>query len=119
MQILLLVAFGAMGAVATFMLQQYGLTAVIASSLIGLTGGLIGMLMADVSVPAVVFAGSFAGMTALRLGSVPLMLAAGALTGLIFALTPHIFAGYGGRLGTTAFIATAAILLIASLIARQ
>lgn len=119
MQMVIVIVLGAMGAVSTFMLQRYGLPAVAASSLVGLMGAGVGVLVADTSFPAVIFAGSFAGMTALRLGSVPLIFAAGALTGLMFALTQHMFAGYGGRLGATAFIATVMILTVASMFMKQ
>lgn len=108
---------GAGGAVATFVLQRYGISAVIASSLVGLLGALIGFLVSDTYLPAVIFAGSFVGMTAVTLGSIPMIAIAGLGAGLLFALavSMNIFSGYGGRLGTVAFIATVIVLFISNL----
>jgi hypothetical protein len=105
---------GAGGALATFVLQRYGVSAVIASSLVGLVGAFIGFLVSDTYLPAAIFAGSFVGMTALTLGSIPVIVTAGLGAGLLFALiiSKNIFPGYGGRLGSVAFIATSVVLLV-------
>ncbi len=56
---------GIAGAAATSFLQRkYGLSAVVASSLVGMLGACVGSLVSNVNLPAAVFAGSFAGMTA-------------------------------------------------------
>jgi hypothetical protein len=112
---ILLIICGVFGSIAAFGLQRYGLTAVASACLVGLMGVIVGFFSGDTIIPAVIFAGAFAGMTALRIGSFPLMFAAGALTGLFCILSPHIFSGYGGRLGATAFIATALVIWVAEM----
>jgi hypothetical protein len=123
MHILIMMIGGAVGAVLTFLLQKNGLSAVVASCLIGLLGAGIGALIPGSTyayLPAVVFAGTFVGMTALNIGSVPIMIAAGAGAGLLYALTvTTVFPGYGGKLGTVAFISTILVVFALSLFLKK
>ncbi len=110
-----MIAGGVVGAVLTFLLQKQGLSPVFSSSLIGIIVASIGFFLPQpfsVYIPAVVFAGTFVGMTALSLANVPIMIFAGALAGLLYALFYSvIFPGYGGRLGVVAFIATLVVIV--------
>ncbi len=103
---LILVLGSSAGAIATFILQKNGFSAVVASSIIGLIGAGIGHYFSMPNLTAVIFAGSFVGMTNISLGSMTNISAAGVLTGLIYSLSLNIFSGLGGRLGTIAFIST-------------
>lgn len=96
----------AFGAIATFFLQKQGLSSVLASSLVGLLGVLIGLLFSSDHLPAVIFAGSFVGMTSLSFGTFPLVALAGIVAGFLYSISLNIFAGFGGRLGAIAFIST-------------
>lgn len=97
---------GIWGAISTFILQIYGVSAVVASCLIGLTGALLGHFLKLPHLPLIIFAGSFVGMTSLSIGNIPLIVGAGALCGILYTYSLNIFAGFGGRLGTIAFIST-------------
>jgi uncharacterized membrane protein YeaQ/YmgE (transglycosylase-associated protein family) len=94
------------GAIATFILQKNGFSAVLASSIIGIIGVVIGHYLSMSHLPAVIFAGSFVGMTNLAIGSFAALALAGISTGLVYIFSQNIFKGYGGRLGTMAFICT-------------
>ena len=79
-----------------------------ASALVGLVGGLVcpALLTAGEGVAAAVFCASFAGMA--RPGRVPglgAMVVAGALCGVLVAATSPVLVGFGGKLGTIAFVA--------------
>ena len=87
--------------------------AVLASSAVGLVGGLLlpaifpenGTLLA-----VVVICASFTGMAAPKRFSSPLpMIAAGLLTGFVFLYSVPVFGGTGGKLGTIAFGASLAV----------
>ena len=114
MRDILMILCGAGGAAATFLLQRYGLSAVTASCLIGLSGAGIAALVSIPSLAAVIFAGTFVGMSALTLASPALIAIAGAGAGLLYLLMIkfNIFSGYGGRLGSIAFIATTVVIFI-------
>ncbi|MEK7580295.1 MAG: hypothetical protein AAB465_01640 [Patescibacteria group bacterium] len=119
MNIFLIVLGGASGAVITFLLQKYGVSAVIASSLVGLSGALVGFLISNTHLPAVVFAGSFVGMTALHMASLPLIIIAGVGVGLLYSVSLNILPGYGGRLGAIAFIITVAVIWVSSFFGKK
>ena len=113
---------GIAGAVATSSLQRkYGFSAVVASSLVGLLGACVGSLASDVNLPAAVFAGSFVGMTAIAVAPLVAIAIAGAGAGTLYALviTFDVFPGYGGRLGTVAFISTFCIMWIATVLFKR
>ncbi len=75
-----------------------GLGAVIAS-------GLVGVFAAAFLKPyaAPIFSGSFVGMASAQVFDYPTIALAGAIAGLIFVLGKHVFNGFGGKLGTTAW----------------
>jgi hypothetical protein len=114
MRDILMILCGAGGAAATFLLQRYGLSAVIASCLVGLSGAGIAALASTPSLAAVIFAGTFVGMSALTLTSLALIAIAGAGSSLLYILMIkfNILSGYGGRLGSIAFIATTIVIFI-------
>lgn len=109
---------GCAGALATFFLQKYGCSAVVASCLVGLAGALLGHYIGFPNLPLVIFAGSFVGMTSLTQGTIPNIIFAGLLTGLLYKLSTNIFTGFGGRLGTIAFISTVATIYLFQLLRR-
>lgn len=122
MNFVLMILGGMGGAVATSFLQQkYGVTAVVASSLVGLLGAAIGNLLSNSYLPAAIFAGSFAGMTAIAVAPLGATALAGAGAGVLFALVTvfNLFPGYGGRLGTVAFISTCVVLRTASVFLKK
>ena len=110
MNILLIVLGGAGGAVITFSLQGYGVSAVVASSLVGLLGALVGFLISNIYLPAVVFVGSFAGMNTLLMASLPVIIVAEISTGLLSGASIGMLPGYEDHLGTIAFVTTLAII---------
>ncbi len=117
MNFVLMILGGMGGAAATsFLQQEYGVTAVVASSLVGLLGAAIGSLSSDSYLSAAIFTGSFAGMTAIAVAPIAATAIAGAGAGVLFALLTafNVFPEYGGRLGTVAFISTSLVLRTAS-----
>ena len=84
-----------------------GLGVVVAAALIG--------LLADRLVPsyaAAVYCGAFVGMASPALfGGLPAVTAAGLVAGAVFVEAGQVFDGFGGKLGTTAFVGCAAIAL--------
>ena len=67
--------------------------------------GLVGIFAAAFLKPyaAPIFSGSFVGMASSQLFGYPGMALAGIIAGLIFVLGKHVFNGFGGKLGTTAW----------------
>ena len=84
-----------------------GLGVIVAAALVG--------LLADRLLPsygAAVYCGAFVGMASPAvLGSVTAVTAAGLLTGMVFVAAERVFNGFGGKLGTTAFVGCAAVAL--------
>ena len=107
-QTLLILIGGLLGAIGTFSLQKAGLSAVVASCCIGLLGALAGYLLKNDHLTLIIFAGSFVGMTSTAWGTWPMMVIGGLLAGGVYLLSLEIFAGFGGRLGTIAFLSTLA-----------
>jgi hypothetical protein len=105
-QAMILIIASTGGALLTFFLQKMGLSVVVSSSLVGLTGALIAHFAGVPHLAAVIFAGSFAGMTGTSVGSYPLIILAGLLVGVFYLISLKIFAGFGGRLGTIAFVSS-------------
>ena len=97
---------GLLGSVATYSLQKAGLSAVIASCIVGLVGALAGHLLKNDHLALIIFAGSFVGMTSTAWGTWPMMVIGGLLAGGVYLLSLELFAGFGGRLGTIAFLST-------------
>jgi len=100
----LIVLGGCLGAFGAFQLQKTGLSPVIASCIVGIIGALIGYALHSEDLPMVIFAGSFVGMTAVGMASLPIILLAGLSCGILYLLAAPVFVGYGGKLGTIAFI---------------
>lgn len=75
-----------------------GLGAVIAS-------GLVGVFAAAFLKPyaAPIFSGTFVGMASSQVFDYPTIALAGAIAGLVFVVGKHVFNGFGGKLGTTAW----------------
>lgn len=91
------------GAFVTFYLNHsIGLGGVLASAVVGLIGAWTFKAYA-----AAIYCGSFIGMACSLIFSNPLyLLVASLISAIFFVLTVHMFVGYGGKLGFTAFIGT-------------
>jgi hypothetical protein len=86
---------------------EAGLGVVVASALVGLVAGLA---LPEYGVP--VYCGSFVGMAGTEvLGSYAAVAAAGLAAGAVFVLAAGLFDGFGGKLGTTAFVGCGAVVL--------
>lgn len=91
------------GAFITFYLNHsIGLGGVLASAVVGLLGA-----WTFKSYAAAIYCGSFIGMACSQIFSNPLyLLVAALISGVVFVLSVHMFVGFGGKLGFTAFIGT-------------
>lgn len=92
-----------LGALSSYYINHsFQLGAVVASSLVGLIGGL---LVPKLAVP--IYCGSFAGMVSSLLASNPLsVVLIGLFAGIFYVLGSETFKGFGGKLGATAYFAT-------------
>ena len=115
---LLYIIGGIGGSLATFTLQKYGLSIVVASSIVGLIGAGIGSVFNLPHLSVVVFAGSFVGMTSVSIGTIPLVVLGGAITGVLYKISINYFVGIGGRLGAMAFVSTLASFQILLLVKK-
>lgn len=95
----------------TFLVKEYGkLSAVMASSIVGLCLGLVlprlyPQMGSELSVAA--FCATFTGMTSSnRIGGWPGIIIASMLTGTLFVIVYPLFDGSGGKLGTIAFVSS-------------
>lgn len=111
----LMIVIGSFGALVTFFLQKQGLSSVFSSCLVGLLGVAVSYLTKYDAFMYVCFAGSFVGMTAVSLGTYPLIILSGALCGFIFHASKNLLVGYGGKMGTSAFISVSICFLIISI----
>ena len=94
--------FTGLGVMVTFSMVHYlELSAVVASSLVGTAGFFI---FKRYQVP--IYCGSFAGMVSVVLFDFFEVGILALVCGLIFVLTKPLFAGYGGKLGTIAFMSS-------------
>lgn len=91
------------GALISYLINHnFALGAVVASSLVGLIGGL---LLPTLAIP--IYCGSFAGMVSSLLASNVLsVITIGLFAGLLYVLGEETFKGFGGKLGATAYFAT-------------
>ncbi len=105
-QTIILIIWGIFWAIATFLLQKYGLSVVVASCVVGLIGAVLGHFLKLPHLSLIIFAGSFVWMTSTSIWSIPLILFAWAISGLIYKFSLNIFAWFWGRLWTIAFIST-------------
>lgn len=105
----LVVPMAVVGAVTTVVLSvRLGLGGVVASALVGVVAGLALPVLVPESgelLALVAFCGSFVGMSSSeRLDGEWPVAFAGAVCGLVFVAVSPVFAGVGGKLGTTAFV---------------
>ncbi len=96
------------GAVAAYLLARLrGLGPVFGSSVVGILAGGVSLVVPGTTLlAAAAFCGSFTGMShSGRLPSVASVALAGVVTGVLFAAAVPVLAGFGGKLGTIAFVA--------------
>lgn len=92
------------GAISTFVLNHdIGLGAVLAAGLVGIIGALI-----FPSYAAAIYCGAFIGMSSSEIfhGYIHVIIAA-FVAAIVFLATKYVFTGFGGKLGTIAFIGVA------------
>lgn len=115
------------GAVVTRLLSvDAGLGAVLAASIVGLIPGVLSITLWKnttdpllKTLPAAIYCGAFAGMTAPHvLGGLLEVAAAGAIAGAVYVWASGVFKGVGGKLGTTAFSGVAITGLLTGTVAR-
>lgn len=102
------IATATAGAVAAYLLARLrGLGPVFGSSVVGILAGGVSLVVPGTTLlAAAAFCGSFTGMShSGRLPSVASVGLAGVVTGLLFAAAVPVVAGFGGKLGTIAFVA--------------
>ena len=92
-----------LGGLVTFALTQtIGISAVLASGLVGIVAYI---LVPNYEIPA--FTGSFVGMASYSLlPGYRYLILAGLISGIVYVIGKYSFKGFGGKLGTTAFIGT-------------
>jgi hypothetical protein len=96
-QTVIIAAFAA--ALTWYLNHEMGYGAVIASSFVGVTAGLV----LPGGLAGAAFTASFVGMSATAvIPSLPCSLFAGIVAGLVIAATGPVYAGLGGKGGTTA-----------------
>ena len=91
------------GTIISFALNnEFGLQAVAASSIVG--------FLASIVIPKhqiALYCGSFAGMASIEVFSrYESVLLSGLITGITLVFTKHVFKGFGGKLGISAFVGT-------------
>ena len=91
-----------LGAVATLAITvEFGLSPIVAAGVVGIVGA---VAVPDYDVP--IYCGAFVGMTSPDLFTTYAQAyLAGLLAGLVFVIVRPVFDGFGGKLGTTAFVA--------------
>lgn len=103
---LILIIASSLGAIATYLLHKNGLSVVVASCIVGLMGAFLGHIFNLPHLALVVFAGTFVGMTSTTIGSLPLVFLGGLVCGVVYILSLKLFVGFGGKLGSIAFLST-------------
>ncbi|MCX2742752.1 hypothetical protein OO013_02680 [Mangrovivirga sp. M17] len=103
-QSVLLIIAGIIGSTVTYSLQKAGLNAILSSAIVGLFAGFLGQYTSHSNVAAALFCGSFVGMTSINLMPIMAVAIAGGTSGFIYYYTQSLFKGFGGKLGTIAFI---------------
>ncbi|MBW6484321.1 MAG: hypothetical protein K0B10_14860, partial [Vicingaceae bacterium] len=102
------IIFAILGAFLTYLLTQFlPISSIIASA----TVGIIGYLTFKKNSFAI-YCGSFVGMTSAGIFNYYELLLASFICGVIFVIVKPILNGYGGRLGTIAFISTVIVALL-------
>ncbi|MDZ7746688.1 MAG: hypothetical protein U5K28_09340 [Halobacteriales archaeon] len=100
-------AAATVGAVGAYRLARLrGLGPVFGSSVVGIVAGGVALVLPGTTLlAAAAFCGSFTGMShSGRLPSVASVALAGVVTGLLFTAAVPVLAGFGGKLGTVAFV---------------
>ncbi len=97
------------GALLTFYLQSRGLSPVLASCLVGLLGVLLAQVLDIPQLEIAVFTGSFVGMSSDAVMSSLGVGVAGAVAGLLLLMLRDFAVGFGGKLGTLAFVSVCVI----------
>lgn len=116
---ILLITSAALGAVVTYVLQKnFGMSAVISSSIVGLVGGIIGLFIPNKLFAPIVFCGTFVGMSSPSLFSLSFVVIAGILSGVLYQVSTNIFVGFGGKLGSIAFLAVALVFYIKGILVK-
>jgi hypothetical protein len=95
------------GAIATFYLAKSGMSAVLASSLVGIAGSLL-FKRYEIEV----FTGSFVGMSSIILFTDVGVVLAALIASLVYLMGKNVFVGIGGKLGTSAFAGTLSVALL-------
>ena len=114
-----LVAFYLGCAACLLLREQFQLSAVISSAVVGLAGTFIPFPESHNprSLHAIVYAGSFAGMCSpALLAGTHLILFASACGALSYLFLQPRFAGFGGKLGASAFVVSLLLLLLSLLL---
>lgn len=96
------------GAITTFYLVKMGLSAVLASSLVGIVGSLL-----IKHYETEIFTGSFVGMSSVFFFSDGGILVASLIASIAYLMGKNVFIGIGGKLGSSAFIGTLLVALFA------
>jgi len=88
------------GGLIPYMLNKHlNFNVVLGSAVVGIAGGLVLK-----KYEAALYCGSFIGMCSTEVFNYPEFILVSLLTGVLFILVKEVFNGYGGKLGTTAFI---------------
>lgn len=95
------------GAIITFTLAKFDVPIVSASALVGIGGTLF--FKEDA---LAIFTGSFVGMASIYIFTLPEVVVASIIAGVLFVYGKEAFPGVGGKLGTTAFFGVAATALV-------
>ncbi|MCK9493740.1 MAG: hypothetical protein M0Q00_05180, partial [Acholeplasmataceae bacterium] len=99
-EVLLNILFVIIGGLIPYILNKHlNVNVVLGSALVGITGGLV-----IKKYEAALYCGSFIGMCSIEVFNYPEFILVALLTGVLFVLVKDVFNGYGGKLGTTAFI---------------
>lgn len=94
------------GAILTFYLAKNGMSAVLASSLVGIVGSLL-IKRYEIEI----FTGSFVGMCSVLLFTYGGIVFASLIASIVYLMGKNIFVGIGGKLGSSAFIGTLSVAL--------
>lgn len=94
------------GALATFYLTKAGMSAVLASSIIGIVGSWV-VKRYEIEI----FTGSFVGMSSVIFFSYGGIVIASLIASIAYLMGKNVFVGIGGKLGSSAFIGTMLVAL--------
>lgn len=95
------------GAILTFYLAKNGMSAVLASSLVGIVGSLL-FKRYEIEI----FTGSFVGMSSVIFFTDSGIVFASLIASVAYLMGKNVFVGIGGKLGSSAFIGTLSVALL-------